>query len=290
MSTVLVFGARGMLGTAVAAELRAAGHDDRASARTDFDAAVDNPAPVLTGTKGIVVNAIGILRNRIDAAEPASVDGAFKVNGCFPQRLARAASAHGWRVIHATTDAVFAGRDAPYDERARHDATDPYGQSKSLGEVDAPHVVNLRCSIVGLEPPPGRSLLSWVLNQRGSARLDGYANQRWNGLTTLHLARLIRAAIETNIALPRTLHLLPADEVTKAELLQDIASAFGRTDLSITPVNAPSATDLRLATIHPDVVAALWAAAGYPAAPTVAAMVDELAAIVPGRPWPPTTS
>lgn len=185
---------------------------------------------------------------------------------------------------------MFAGTDAPYDERARHDATDPYGQSKSLGEVDAPHVLNLRCSIVGPEPPPGRSLLAWVVNQPGGARLDGYANQRWNGVTTLHLARLMRAAIEHEPKLPNTLHVVPGDHVTKAGLLQDIALAYGRTDLTITPVDAKTATDLRLATIHREANAALWAAAGYAEPPTVAAMIQELAAIVPGRPWPTTTS
>ena len=273
--TVLVLGAQGMLGSAVAAELRAAGHDVRAPARADFDAAVETPAPLLTGGPGTVVNAIGVVKSRIDADDPASVDGAFEVNGRFPQRLARAAGVHGWRVIHPTTDAVFAGTDAPYDERARHDATDPYGQSKSLGEVEAPHVVNLRCSIVGPEPPPGRSLLAWMLNQPQGAQLDGYANQRWNGVTTLHLARLIRAALEQEV--PNTLHLVPGDDVTKAQLLQAIASAYGRNDVAITPVDAPTATDLRLTTIHPEANAALWAAAGYPEPPTVAAML---------RSWP----
>ena len=283
MGTVLVLGAQGMLGSAVAAELRSAGHDVRAPARADFDASVDAPAPLLTGEPGAVVNAIGVLKSRIDADDPASVDGAFGINGRFPQRLARAAGAHGWRVIHATTDAVFAGTDAPYDERARHDATDPYGQSKSLGEVDAPHVLNLRCSIVGPEPPPGRSLLAWVLNQPGGARLDGYANQRWNGVTTLHLARLMRAAIEHEPSCPTPCTSCPATTSPRRGLLQDIALAYGRTDLTITPVDAPTATDLRLATIHREANAALWAAAGYAEPPTVAAMIQELAAIVPGR-------
>jgi dTDP-4-dehydrorhamnose reductase len=268
MPSVLVLGAQGMLGRAVAAELRAAGLDVRAPLRAEFDARSDDPAPLLAGVD-CAVNAIGILRSRIEEVGP---EVAFEVNAAFPHRLAQAAP----RVIHITTDAVFSGAGgAPYDERAPHDATDIYARSKSEGEVDAPHVVNLRCSIVGPEPPPGRSLLAWLLAQPRGARVDGYANHRWNGLTTLHLARLIRTAVDLD--LPNVLHAIPADAVTKAELLALLAHAFGRNDLEIVPVDAPEAVDLRLTTIHGDALATLWRAAGHTELPTIAAMVRELA-------------
>ena len=273
MPSVLVLGAQGMLGRAVSAQLRAAGLDVRAPARTEFDARRDDPAALLVGID-CAVNAIGILRSRIDEV---GREAAFEVNAAFPHRLTEAARVGGARIIHVTTDAVFTGTGgAPYDESAPHDATDVYARSKSEGEVDAPHVVNLRCSIVGPEPPPGRSLLAWLLGQPRGARVDGYANHRWNGLTTLHLARLIRAAIE-GVALPNVLHVVPADAVTKAELLALLARAFGRDDLEIVPVEAPQAVDLRLATVHPEALAALWRAAGYAEPPTIAGMVRELA-------------
>jgi dTDP-4-dehydrorhamnose reductase len=292
MTTVLVLGAHGMLGRAVLGELRAGGLDVRPRTRADFDAGVDDPGALLAGPPGWVVNAIGLLRRRIDESDPASVDAAFAVNARFPHRLARAAAAQGWRVVHFSTDGVFSGAGgAPYDERARHDATDAYGRSKSAGEVQAPHVLNLRCSIVGPEPPPGRSLLAWVLGQPEGARVRGYANQLWNGLTTLHLARLVRA-ITSGATEPfsGTQHLVPADAASKATLVELIARSFGRADLEIQTMDAPRPTDLRLSTIRPEVNATLWRAAGYAAAPRIAAMVEELAAIVPGRSWPTTTS
>jgi dTDP-4-dehydrorhamnose reductase len=264
MPSVLVLGAQGMLGRAVAGELRAAGLEVLAPARSDFDVRRDDPAALPRADW--VVNAIGLLRSRIDEADPASIRAAFEVNAEFPRRLAET----GARIVHITTDAVFSGAGgAPYDERAPHDALDAY---------DAPHVVNLRCSIVGPEPPPGRSLLAWLLGQPRGARVDGYANHRWTGVTTLHLARLIRASLDT--PLPNLLHTVPADAVTKAELLTLLARAFGRDDLEIVPVEAPQAIDLRLATMHGDALASLWRAAGYDEAPTIAAMVDELAANV----------
>ena len=94
MGTVLVLGAQGMLGSAVAAELRSAGHDVRAPARADFDASVDAPAPLLSGEPGAVVNAIGVIKPRIDADDPASVDG--------PSR-STAASRSAWRAPPAST-------------------------------------------------------------------------------------------------------------------------------------------------------------------------------------------
>ncbi|MFL5973622.1 MAG: hypothetical protein ACJ76G_00555, partial [Solirubrobacterales bacterium] len=70
MPSVLVLGPQGMLGRAVAAELRAAGLDVLAPARSEFDARRDDPA-ALPRTDW-VVNAIGLLRSRIDEGDPAS--------------------------------------------------------------------------------------------------------------------------------------------------------------------------------------------------------------------------
>jgi hypothetical protein len=84
---------------------------------------------------------------------------------------------------------------------------------------------------------------------------------------------------------PSPLHLVPADVVTKAELVALIARSYGREDLGIRAVDAPRAVDRSLATLHSGVVQDLWRAAGYDAAPTVADMLSELArsTIVPGR-------
>ena len=51
------------------------------------------------------------------------------VNALFPHRLAGLARACGARLIHLSTDCVFAGREGNYDERARPDAEDLYGRT-----------------------------------------------------------------------------------------------------------------------------------------------------------------
>ena len=108
MAGVLVLGAGGMLGSMVARTRIPAG-------RERFEAGRDDVGPLLdeTGCRW-VVNAIGVIKPRIDEADPASVERAMEVNGRFPHELAEAAGARGARVIHVTTDGVFSGRAGPY--------------------------------------------------------------------------------------------------------------------------------------------------------------------------------
>lgn len=294
---VLVLGAGGMLGSMVAAALGAREELDVVATRRDgeraFDAGRDDVAALLDEVEPAwVVNAIGILSSRIDPADEASVQRAHDVNAHFPLRLAAAAAARGARVVHPATDGVFSGRQGPYDEAAPHDAADVYGRSKSAGEAPGEHVVNLRCSIVGPEPggvaggraalapaagAPPRSLLEWLLAQPRGARVPGYADQRWNGITTLHFARLCAAIVLATQPPSGTVHVVPADAVTKAELLALLARAYGRDDLTIVPGASPAPADRTLTTLDPERNAALWRAAGYGAPPTIDTMVNELA-------------
>lgn len=256
-----------MLGSALARVLAARpGVELVAPPRPAFDARTDDVAAVVAGAD-VVVNAIGVLASRITDAETAE-----EVNARFPQRLAAA----GPRVVHFTTDGVYSGADGAYTENAAHDATDVYGGSKSRGEVAAPHVLNLRCSIVGPERAPGRSLLAWLLAHPHGAEVRGFEDHRWNGLTTLHLARIVAGTLDEDLA--GTAHVLPADTVTKAELLALLAEAFGRRDLRVVPVASGTPADRTLATLDPERNRRLWRGAGYDEPPAIATMARELAA------------
>ena len=75
---------------------------------------------------------------------------------------------------------------------------------------------------------PPRSLLGWLLASSPGASVRGFTDQRWNGITTLHFARLCAAVIDgVEVAQPQ--HVVPGDTVTKAELLELAAAAFGAT-------------------------------------------------------------
>jgi dTDP-4-dehydrorhamnose reductase len=279
VTRVLVLGSTGMLGAMVVQVLGdTPGVELETTERGRFDAARDDPGALLAGAgPEWVVNAIGITAAHIDEDDPASVAAAHEVNAAFPARLAAAAAEHGARVIHLSTDGIFSGTAGPYAEDAAADADGVYAQTKRDGEVVAPHVLVLRCSIVGPESPGGTSLLAWVLAQPRGAMLYGYADHRWNGLTTLHFAGICAAIVRGGIELPSPLHVVPADVVSKARLLTLLAESFGRRDLEIRTVDAPAPIDRSLVTRHPAAVAELWRAAGHDEPPTVAAMVAELA-------------
>lgn len=223
-----------------------------------------------------VVNCIGVTKPFIRDDRPDEVERAIRVNALWPHTLGRWAVSKGVRVLQIATDCVFSGMTGGYTESHPHDPLDVYGKTKSLGEVAYPGVHHLRCSIVGPEADGGRFLLEWFRRQPPGARVTGYANHRWNGLTTLHFARVCLAVIRRGIELPPVQHVVPADVVTKAELLRIFARHFDRADVQVVEGNAPASVDRSLATNNSELNRILWTEAGYIAPPTIEQMVQEL--------------
>ncbi len=295
MIRVIIMGASGMLGSmvanvlsqdphlAVAATVRTESLSTIAKTRLPgvewriFDA--EGPGhlsdlDVLRGQEWIV-NCIGITKPLIRDDAPADVERAVQVNAVLPYRIAAQAVATGARVIQIATDCVYSGARGGYQEDDPHDALDVYGKTKSLGEVPDPRVYHLRCSIVGPEPKEGKFLLEWLCRQPRRARVKGYANHLWNGVTTLQFARVTQAIIKRGVDLPIRQHLVPAGVMTKAELLREFARRYGREDVEIESVAAEHRVDRTLATRRPDINRALWAAAGYAEPPGIPEMILE---------------
>jgi dTDP-4-dehydrorhamnose reductase len=292
VTRVLVLGADGMLGSMVCRVLSDVPEFDvvrcsRSASRRDlvFDANHDSVEELLdTAQCDWIINGIGILDCHIDESDPASVATAIHVNSTLPNRLAAAIAGRDSRLIHVTTDGVFSGRNAPYDEHATHDEVRIYGRSKSLGEPRSANCITLRCSIVGPETSPAHSLLGVVLSQPHGSVITGYTNHRWNGVTTLHLARVCAALIRGgHDDLPSLLHIVPGDEVSKAELIRLCLTAFGRNDLRVEDQPAPQPINRILTTRHSETNRRLWDAAGYAEPPAIADMVAELAATFHGQ-------
>ena len=233
-----------------------------------------------------VVNAIGITKPLLHDDDPREVERGIRVNSLFPHLLSSAAEAEGARLIQIATDCVYSGERGDYSEPDPHDALDVYGKSKSLGEVHGPAAHHLRCSIIGPETKDFKFLLEWFRRQPPGARVSGYANHRWNGVTTLHFARIVAGIIRTRPELPHLHHVVPTGSLTKAEMLREFARAFQRTDVAIDETNAGKVVDRTLSTVQPDLNRALWRAAGYDEPPTVAAMIAELGALDVPAPAP----
>ncbi len=296
MERVLLLGATGMLGAMVADVLARSDRIALTLAARDtgregirgpaaalpclpLDAEADPAAIEALAARGFdwIVNAIGVIKPHIHDGDPVQTERAVRVNALFPHVLAAAASRHGARVLQIATDCVYSGRTGLYAEDAPQDALDVYGKSKSLGEVPSPAMHHLRCSIIGPELRGHVSLLDWFLGQPREARLTGYANHRWNGVTTYHFGRLCRGIIESHLDLPPMQHVVPEGFVTKADMLSSFARAYGRDDLVIQRGEASVVIDRTLSTRQPGTNLALWQAAGYPAPPDFGTMLAELA-------------
>ncbi len=225
----------------------------------------------------LVINAIGRIKQRIHTESLADRGATLRANALFAIMLAEAAKAVNCKVIQIATDCVFSGDRGGYIETDRHDARDLYGLSKSLGEVKSANVINIRCSIVGLELASSYSLLNWFLSQAPGATVQGYTNHYWNGVTALHFAKVCDGLLDSGWEGVLDSHLLPADTLTKYELLRIFAQAFGRSDVKIVPTEAPQRIYRTLATVNPELNAGLWKNAGYSCPPSIQDMVVEIA-------------
>ena len=162
-----------------------------------------------------VINCVGIIKQRDEASDEAL---ALRVNAEFPHRLAKRCGEAGARLIHFSTDCIFAGTKGNYTESDPSDAADLYGQSKHQGEVADAHSVTLRTSVIGHELGTNLALLDWFLSQRGQA-ISGFTKAIYSGFTTLEMARIVDRILTQHPALSGVWHVA-SESISKFALLQ----------------------------------------------------------------------
>ena len=225
-----------------------------------------------------VLNAIGITKPLIREDDTSDMERAVRINCMLPYLIAQRAHETGARVLQIATDCVYSGSKGAYVESDPHDALDVYGKTKSLGEPPAPNFYNLRCSIIGPEPRDHKFLLDWLVSQPPDAVVNGYTNHWWNGLTTLHFAKICHAIITHNLMIPNVIHLTSNGKVTKFDMLESISDGYRRKDVSITRADADVAIDRTLSTNDEPQQHELWLKSGYQTPPSVHEMIAEIAA------------
>ena len=261
---ILVLGAEGMLGHQVVKSL--VGLNVIAPKRNEYNA-FDSLDQFNLRRGDVVVNCIGAIPQKGHAFPVMQV-----LNRDFPEFLAKH---EHLMFMQIATDCVFSGQRGNYDENDIRDAEDDYGKTKMQGEIFAPNWMNLRCSIIGPELSGKKSLFEWVRNQPEGATVYGYANHFWNGVTTQAFAEVVRGVIDQEFYLVGTQHLVPADEVSKYELVKMIAEKTGRKDLNIVP-KIVDPVNRTLATIHPFVNEYLWEQGRYWIPPTIQQLIQDL--------------
>lgn len=128
----LVTGAHGMLGVDATQTLRSRGHEVTALGRADLD--ITDEAAVSEAVRGHDALLNCAAWTAVDDAESQEAE-AFAVNAVGPQLLARAAARHDARLVHVSTDYVFAGTARePYPADAAGAPRSAYGRTKLAGE------------------------------------------------------------------------------------------------------------------------------------------------------------
>jgi dTDP-4-dehydrorhamnose reductase len=159
---LLVIGGSGFLGQEIVRQARRAGHLVSATRQHS------TPPPAEAGAPGAGEDRADW--HRLDIRRPADVAalaGQLRpdviVNTAYQQsdwtvtadgaaHVALAAVASGVRLVHVSTDALFAGRAAPYDETSPPSPVSPYGAAKAAAETAVaaitPDAVIARTSLI----------------------------------------------------------------------------------------------------------------------------------------------
>jgi dTDP-4-dehydrorhamnose reductase len=223
----VVTGAGGMLGTELVDVLTAAGDEVVGLARADLD--VRDPMACRDRVAGadVVVNAAAW--TDVDGAEEHEAD-AFAVNAVGAANLARACSAAGAVMVQLSTDYVFAG-----------DATEPipvdaplaplgaYGRTKAAAEwaVRAECPTSYVVRTAWLYGVHGTSFVRTMLRlARERETLDVVDDQRGQPTWTRHLAAAVRETVLAKAPFG-VLHATGSGETTWCGFAREIFAAAG---------------------------------------------------------------
>jgi dTDP-4-dehydrorhamnose reductase len=235
MITVVVLGAKGMVGREVfkylsqASEINVYGTTRKKNNQADnllfFDAISGEKdfIKIFTKIKRIdyIINCIGILN------ETNSISELIYSNSLFPHLLEEISVKHKSKLIHISTDAVFAPLSGAVTELTLPSPIDNYGMSKKLGETTYENALTIRSSFIGLDPLNHRGLLEKILQSKDS--FAGYTNQLWTGCTTLQFAQFCKYLMTTNAFTKirkqtNIIHFAPLGPISKYTLVKTFSS------------------------------------------------------------------
>lgn len=222
---VAVYGHNGMLGKHVVDALHAVGYIVCSETTHRVDA---------------IINCAGVIPHR----HPNDARYMITSNALLPHTLA---AEFDGPIIHVSTDCVFSGRRSDlygYKDTDTPDATDLYGRTKALGEVQAPNVCNVRTSFIGED----HGLMHWLMNLPQGSEIEGWVNARWSGTyVDLVAYRLIDMLLVTN--LPNIVHLSTDEPMSKYWVLLHLVKVLGL-DIQVKPVFEPIINRVLVPTGH----------------------------------------
>jgi len=180
------------------------------------------------GEYDAVINCIGLLNQFAEENKAMAV----LLNGYLPHYLVEITKNMKTRIIHMSTDCVFAGNDGPYFEDSLPNGTSFYDRSKAIGEINTSKDLTFRNSIVGPDiKSTGIGLFNWFMKQKGS--VGGYTGAIWTGVTTYTLAKAMEQALKENLT--GLYNLVNNESISKYHLLQLFNKYFRDSKVDIYP-------------------------------------------------------
>ena len=168
-----------------------------------------------------LINTIGVIKHR---KEINNFKNTIYLNSIFPHKLAKISIINKIKLIHLSTDCVFSGDKGNYSESDIPDASDLYGISKKLGEINYKDSLTLRTSFIGFEKKNNTGLFDWIINSK-EPKIFGFTRAYYNGFTTLELSKIIFKVIKLNLPISG-LYNLSSSKISKYRLLKIINKAF----------------------------------------------------------------
>lgn len=219
----MVLGCNGMAGHLISLYFKEQGHKVVGFARqqsalldtTVVGDASDFPLIQKTIEEGgfdAVINCIGLLNQFAEENKAMAV----LLNGYLPHWLTEITKDTTTRIIHMSTDCVFAGNDGPYYEDSIPNGATFYDRSKAMGEINTTKDLTFRNSIVGPDiKPSGIGLFNWFMKQE--REVGGYTGAIWTGATTYTLAKAMEQALKENLT--GLYNLVNNESINKYDLL-----------------------------------------------------------------------
>lgn len=180
------------------------------------------------GNFDAVINCIGLLNQFAEQNTAMAV----LLNGYLPHYLTEITKDIKTKVIHMSTDCVFAGNDGPYYEDTLPNGATFYDRSKAMGEINTAKDLTFRNSIVGPDiKPSGIGLFNWFMKQEGE--VGGYTRAIWTGVTTYTLAKAMEQALKENLT--GLYNLVNNESINKYDLLGLFNTYFRAGEVKINP-------------------------------------------------------
>lgn len=236
---ILVLGCNGMAGHLISLYFKEKGHEVVGFARSEshlLDKTIVGDASDMAlikrtldeGDFDAVINCIGLLNQFAENNKAMAV----LLNGYLPHFLVEITKETKTKVIHMSTDCVFAGNDGPYYEDTLPNGATFYDRSKAMGEINNDKDLTFRNSIIGPDiKASGIGLFNWFMAQAGP--IGGYTGAIWTGVTTLTLAKAMEAALKENLT--GLYNLVNNDSINKFDLCSLFNKYFRGGEVEINP-------------------------------------------------------